>query len=153
MRLIQKTTNQNSILPIEEFFSDELTENVPSNSVEVSRFIVRHNDRRQSLLAKIKLISAGLAYTFKKNLDPILGVIEPSFERDLRIMKIPIRRIAEPKLISAYNDQNLGIEIDKQGLRDRLGETELKHMTMATGSYIFWGNHPPIDTIPHQGEN
>lgn len=153
MRLIPKTPNQNSILPIEEFFPDEITESVPPNGVEVSRFIVRHNDRRQSMLAKIKLISAGLAYTFLKNLEPILGVVEPSFERDLRIMKIPTRRIAEPKFVAEYNDENLGIEIDKQGLRERLGETELKHMTLSTGSYIFWGNHPQVETITLQGED
>lgn len=141
-RLIEKMMHKDIILPIEEYFPEVFFEPAPHNSVEISRFIVRHNDPRCARTAKIRLMTAGLAHAFKKNLEPILCVVEPSFERDLRIMKIPTRRITEPKLVPQYNDHNLGIEIDKQLLRDRLGETEMNHMSIPIGSYVFWGNQP-----------
>lgn len=138
MRLIQKSTQKDSLLPIEDFFKKDLNKTLPLNSVEVSRFIVRHNDRKQALAAKIKLITASLGYTFSNNLEPILGVVETNFERDLRRLKLPMQRIAEPKLISKYNSHNIGIEIDKQATKFFLGETTVNDLSMPIGSFHYW---------------
>lgn len=137
MRLIEKINDKP--LPIEEFFPESFELPAIEKSIEVSRFIVRHDDRRQSRLAKCGLMTAGLAYTYKENLGPILGVVEPSFEKDLRIMKLPVKRIAEPKMIEEYNDKNLGIEIDKSNFRELLGSSNVDNMTIPVGGYTFWG--------------
>jgi len=141
MRLIEKTAEKDSILPIEDFFPDAFSEPAPQKTIEVSRFIVRHDKRRHARVAKRALMTAGLAYTFNNDLGPILGVVEPSFERDLIIMGLPVRRLAEPKLVAEYNDDNLGIEINKDSFRDLLGEEALENMAMSAGSFIYWGKN------------
>jgi len=139
MRLIEKSSSCKRLLPIEDFFPESFDSPAPENSIEVSRFIVRHDDRRQSRIAKNGLMTAGLAYAYKEDLGPILGVVEPAFEKDLRMMRLPVNRIAEPKLVMEYNDVNLGIEIDKASFKDLLGEVALNNMTIPTGSFTYWG--------------
>lgn len=140
MRLIEKIAHSDTNLPIEDFFSNGLTVRPTHNSTEVSRFIVRHNDRKQALTAKMKLMTASLAYSYKNNLGPIFGVVETNFERDLRIMKVPIHRIAEPKLINKYNSHNIGIIIDKEAAKNILGESTVNELSMPIGSFHYWGN-------------
>lgn len=152
MRLIEKG-NDGSELPIEDFFKGELkntsfVESAPPTSVEVSRFIVCHDNIRQSITSKQELMAAGLSHTVSNNLGPILGVVEPVFERDLKIMRIPVERIADPKLVPEYNDTNLGIEINKERFVKRLGKEILDRMSVPVGSFGYWGEMP-VDTDNH----
>jgi N-acyl-L-homoserine lactone synthetase len=138
MRLIEKTDSRD-ILPIEDFFPDAFEVPAPTKSIEVSRFIVREDEAKLARRAKIELITAGLAHAVGHQLGPIYGVAEPMFERDLRLMRMPIKRIAEPKLVPEYNDNNLGFEIDKVSLVQRIGEVAVRKMTVPEGSIAYWG--------------
>lgn len=139
MRLIEKTDNRD-ILPIEEYFSETFTTPASIKSIEVSRFIVRHNESRHSRVAKMELITSGLAHAVSNRLGPIYGVAEPGFERDLRLMRMPIQRIAEPKLVPEYNDNNLGFQIERCDLEQRIGVDALSNMTIPVGSFGYWGD-------------
>jgi len=149
MRLIEKTDSRD-ILPIEDFFPDAFEVPAPTKSIEVSRFIVREDEAKLARLAKIELITAGLAHAVIHQLGPIYGVAEPMFERDLRLMRMPIRRIADPKLVPEYNDDNLGFEIDKAGLVQRIGEFAVKRMTIPEGSVGYWGEMVDEDESQRQ---
>lgn len=139
MRLIKKGGDEKP-LPIEEFFPESFETPAIENSTEVSRFIVRHDDRRQCRMIKGTLMTAGLAQIYREELSPILAVVEPSFERDLRLMKVPVARIAEPKVVEEYNDKNLGIEIDKINFRKVLGESAVDRLMIPVDEYTFWGD-------------
>jgi len=139
MRFILKDTIDGKPLPIEQFFSEVFIEPAPVNSIEVSRFIVRHDNIKQSMLAKKKMITTGLAYVADNNLGPIFGVVEPGFERDINFMKLPNHRIASPKLVHEYNDYNLGIEIDRVGAINRMGEVTIRDMALNSGMFKYWG--------------
>lgn len=141
MRLIEKD-DARDILPIEDFFPDSFTIPAPTKSIEVSRFIVRGSEAKSARRAKLELITAGLAHAVTNQLGPIYGVAEPMFERDLRLMRLPIKRIAEPKLVPEYNDSNLGFEIDRSGLISRIGESAVKKMTVPEGTFAYWGEMP-----------
>lgn len=139
MRVIEKTSDKNHALPIEEFFPEIFPVPAPQDSIEVSRFIIRNDNVRNSMMAKKELISTGLAYSFDNNLGPVYATLEPSFEKDLKLMRLPTKRIAEPKMVAEYNDHNLGIEIDKEGFKHRMGEVAVKNMTVPVGSFNYWG--------------
>jgi len=139
MRLIQKTLGYESPLPIEEFFPEAFSTPAPLNSVEVSRFISRHDSVGISLITQRDLMTAGLAHVLDNNLGPVFGVVEPAFEKGLEAMKLPMNRIAEPKLVPEYNDENLGFEVDAHEFKRRIGEAAVKRMTIPVGSFAYWG--------------
>jgi len=137
-RMIEKT-DMDDPLPIETFFPDAFTFPASLKTTEVSRFISRHDEPRHSMIAKKELMTAGLAHSLTNNLGPVLAVVEPKFERDLRLMRVPVKNIAQPRMVMEYNDENLGIEIDMIKLQQRLGEEAVKKMTVPVGSYVYWG--------------
>lgn len=139
MRLIEKTFHRDSLLPIEEFFPGAFAVKAPRKSVEVSRFIVRHDLARYSRVAKREIMTAGLAHVLGNNLGSIFGVVESQFERDLTMMGVPTRRIAEPKLLPEYNSENLGIEVDKVGFVNRIGKAAIDRMSIPIGTFGYWG--------------
>lgn len=140
MRAIEKTADKNLILPIEEFFPEAFAVPSPDKSVEVSRFIVRHDEAKSALFARMRLMTSGLAYALKNDLGPIYGVVEPEFEKLLKHTGISLRRIAEPKLVNEYNDNNLGFEIDREKCKQRIGEAILNNMVVPVGSFSYWGD-------------
>jgi N-acyl-L-homoserine lactone synthetase len=138
MRLIEK--KDENILPIEKFFPEVFEDSAaPEKSVEVSRFIVSHNEIQQAKVITREMMSAGLAHVVLNELGPVFGVVEPLFERSLKRMGVPVNRIAEPKLVPEYNDKNLGLKIDHDEFKHKIGEEALKRMTVATGSFSYWG--------------
>jgi N-acyl-L-homoserine lactone synthetase len=147
-RLIQKIVDEGeAALPIEEFFPEAFAEQeAPCGSTEVSRFIVRHDEIPHCRSAKKALMAALVAYSINNNFKSMFGVIEPGFERDLKLMRAPTRRIAEPKEVPEYNDKNLGIEVDQEGIRRRLGEELFKSMSLKVGSLSYWGQILPDDS-------
>lgn len=140
MRVIEKSGLNNQLLPIEEFFEDAFVdEKAPDNSVEISRFIVRHDEKIRVIDAKKMLISGALARMSDQSLGPVYAVVETNLERDLRMMKIPTKRLAEPKLVPEYNTMNLGVEIDRFATRQRMGEQAFSGAMVAVKNGLyFW---------------
>jgi len=140
MRLIEKSTDNNNSLPIETFFPESFEEPVKEGGIEVSRFIVRHDEARQRGHAKLNLIRTGLAHTLRNDLGPVYATIEPEFERDLRSVGVPTEKVSAPKYIEEYNTSNYGIKIDKYSLKDSLGERATNQLAIAKGAIGgFWG--------------
>lgn len=137
MRLIIKSSEGDAPLPIEKFFPGSFVEPAPPNCTEVSRLIACHNNSRVKRTATFSVMSAGVAYAVKTKLAPVFGIVEPLLEAYLHRTGFPIKRIAEPTIIGAYNDENLGIEIDKFGFRTRLGESTIDRMMISSGSHLF----------------
>jgi len=145
MRLIQKSFDMNDELPIENLFPDSFIEPAPQDSIEVSRFIVCHEKSKYSTVAKLKLITAGLAHAIENDLGPIFGVIEPDLKKVLLRMSMPIEEIAKPQIVGEYTDENLGIEINKEIYSQHLGKEALKNMTVPVGSFGYWGKMLEVD--------
>lgn len=142
MRLIEKTRENDAILPIEEFFPEiPLFSNpAPVSSVEVSRFIVRHENPSSNMQAKKQLINTGMAHLSTKDLGPVYAVVEPEFERSIKMARVSTNRIAEPKIVPEYNDVNLGIEIDRLAFESRVGKEALMALHLNAGEYRYWGS-------------
>jgi len=139
MRLIEKSRQHNAPLPIEEFYPESFPKPARNGAIEVSRFIVRHPERRQRSLAKLNLIRAGLIHSLTNNLGPIFATIEPEFERDLRVSGVPTERVTESKHIEEYNTTNFGISIDKIALKRVMDAQKLTTDALNTTDELFWG--------------
>jgi len=141
MRLIEKTDEYSSNLPVEDYFREEFVDNpVSIDSIETSRFIVRHDDAAARQEAKVRLVTTGLIYAMNHNLDPIYAVVEPEFERDLRAMRLPVERLAEPKLVSEYNDDNVAIVIGNRLRALQLRKKSAEPVVLPLGRLDFWGD-------------
>lgn len=140
MRLIEKKNATDRPLPIEDFFP-EIFENNPvaKNSIEVSRFIVRQNEKKHRLGARAMLLVSALAYTRDREFGPTYAVVEPEFEAHLTAIDVPIERIAEPKWVSEYNDFNLGIMIDTEEMAHRMGKDAVASCLLEAGESKYWG--------------
>ncbi len=136
MRVIRKQ-NYNH-LPIEKYFPEDFKKIATNDSVEVSRFIVRNDRFREALTAEKNLIISGLAYVIDNNLGPIYGVVEPKFERSLKMINIPSNRVTEPGFIEYYNSENVGIEIEKEKLEKSLGTEAILSMNTFNNQIIYF---------------
>ncbi len=145
MRLIVKEIDKSANLPIEEFFPEAFSQEAPLKSAEVSRLISCHENAKIKRMANFAVMSAGVAYAIKNDLEPVYGVIEPILETFLKRVKLPITRIADPKNLEEYNDDNLGIEIDKFGFRKHLGEKAIDQMMIPAGSVLFLDGNQEAD--------
>lgn len=137
MRLIIKQSEDDKILPIEKYFPDSFLNFAPKNSAEVSRLIACHENAKIKRMANFAVMSAGVAYAINHNLGPVYAVVEPILETFLKRTGLPIDRVADPKILPEYNDENLGIEIDKHGFRKRLGEKAIDRMMIPFGDVLF----------------
>lgn len=141
MRLIEKTDEYSNTLPIEDFFTEAFTDDsAPIDSIEASRFIVRHDDEVARQEAKVRLVTTGLIYAMNHNLDPIYAVVEPEFERNLRTMRLPVHRLAEPKLVSEYNDDNVAVVIGNSLRALQLRKKTIEPVALPLGTLDYWGS-------------
>lgn len=139
MRFIEKTDEYNMKLPIEDYFEEAFTDKpAPVNSIEVSRFIVRHDDDAVRNEAKLRLMAIGLIYSMNHSLGPVYAVVEPEFERSLQTLNIPLKRIAEPKLVSEYNDENVAVEVNKNILGLELSKHQVRPIALPLGAFNYW---------------
>lgn len=101
------------VLPIQSYFPEaNLSTNSRSNSVEISRYILRHE--RASIQDKLKanLFPVAVAYLSQKKLGPTFAVVEPPVEANLVAAGVPLERIAPPKYVPEYRGYNVGVLIN-----------------------------------------
>lgn len=109
IRLIEKRDNP-APLPVERHF--DLGEALPADSIEVSRFIAEHADKRIQSQVSTRLIAAFLAYAGLRGLKPY-AILERGLQRHLRNnMALHMDEIAPPKFVAEYNTVNLAVLID-----------------------------------------
>lgn len=140
MRLIKKSEMHPRPLPIESFFAGGLQgSDIGFGAIEASRFISRNDIRRRQAIMRSALISTGLAHSVAHNWRPCMAIIEEDVERMLNLIGVPIRRIAEPRVIKKYNSINLGIEIDTIEFGHRIGRSVVDSMLLAEDDVnIVW---------------
>lgn len=140
MRLINKSSEDN-LLPVENDFKEYFKAHpAEPGSVEVSRYMARSNSLRTNLNAERNMINAGLA-SVVDNEGGIYAMVEPMFESTInRILHIPTKRVADPEFIEEYNDCNVGIEIDKKGIEQKLGHDVIMAYKNLNEEPFYWGN-------------
>lgn len=147
MRLIEKR-DENDLLPIEDTFHESLYEPINRGSIEISRFIVKHDEATCQSQAKLKIIMAGLAYSSKNNLGPLYGEVEKRLRHSSSIFGVPAEEVSEPEMVEeggAYDSTKhktelVGIRILTENLRKRIGKEALDKMYMKFGEFKYWGD-------------
>lgn len=136
-RLVIKDNHE--VLPVENFFSESFSPGLPDGSIEISRFIAQHHDRRVNIELQKSLMMAGVGHARKEGLGPMYAVVDPYFERGLKLMlRSAIRRVSELKYIPEYKTENYAIEIIGDGVRSRLGKAAVDRFTIPVDSVVYW---------------
>lgn len=110
------------VLPVERFFP-EVFKNAPApkGSLEISRFISRHEDRhvQNALTRRAYFMIAN--YIAARELGPAYAVIEPGYERLMKMTGLSIKRIGEPVHVEKYKGVNIPIEADPHATIQQFG--------------------------------
>lgn len=133
MRVIKKSDS--NALPFEEYFG-----HVPIGGVEISRYINRLDDRKKASEVQAGLFASALAIINLSYSSPTVAIVEPLLEDRLRRRGVPVKRIADPKLLEKYKDTNVGIEIDTIAFADQFGGVDaLRAVPIEPGVFTYWG--------------
>ena len=115
LRLILKNDLFTKPLPIENYFSIAFAnEPVPLNNFELSRYICKHENKAIQLHLMWPLLSAGMSYAIRHNMENSYAVLEPFLERVMKARGIPVNRLAEPEFVSKYNSTNIPVNFNNQ---------------------------------------
>lgn len=136
MRLICKR-DEEDLLPIELEFPESFPEPASVDSIEVSRFIARNEERRQNYIAEHQLFAAGMNNIVDSD-GEALAIVEPILAKSLKRIGVPLNQISEAKLLPQYGDENVAIEIDKPAFRERLGSEALNRFFVKEGEFSYW---------------
>jgi len=152
MRIIKKTEMHPTPLPIEEFFPDatnpetgELVFPATFGSIELSRKIAVQEEPRTSRMLSMPMFSTTTKHTLENGLGPAYATVEDFYEAVFRNMRLPMKRIAEPRYVGEYADDNLGIEIDRFELAKMLGLTVTRAELKTTQPFTLYGMIPSHD--------
>src|ERR1035437_5130247 len=110
MRLIIKSSLDDSPLPVEHHYPEAFPTPATLGSVEDSRLIAKHKS------LTLLLFAAGVVYVRHHNLGPVYGVIEPKYAAVLNRQGVPVTLLGEPKYIPEINATKLPIRVDVNGL-------------------------------------
>lgn len=121
MRLIIKSKQYDSILPIEDHYPDAFKDGpAPILSTEVSRLICRHENIKAQRDLKWPLFSAGVTYVTKEGLGPVFGAVEAQFERSLGMAGVPVTALGAPIYVPEFNATKLPIRVDVSNLSKKI---------------------------------
>lgn len=135
MRVIPKTDEHPERLPVEELF-DGMEDTIGMDSVEFSRFIVRHTDRRVGLIARSSLFRSVSAYVLDRDWNPCVATVETELQDHLERLGAPTKRLTGLQYIDEYNTYNMAIDIDvRQYVNNRVGDRVLREMQEHEGWY------------------
>lgn len=129
-----------SPLPVEKFFPEVFCPELPTGSVEISRFIARHQDPYLNIDLQKSLMAAGVGHVDSEKLGSMYAVVDPYFERGLKLMlRSAVRRSSDLKYIKEYNTENYAIEIVGSGVKSRLGKEAVERFTpLVDESIVYW---------------
>lgn len=145
-RLIIKAC-ENDLLPIELAFDGKLLNPISVGGVEVSRFIINHNESVYQRRIKSKMIMAELAYVMANDFGPVVGMIERRFQRSLSVFGVTTRVMAMPVPIEEGGSNGEGthitelmaVEILTEPLKERFKEDVNRDKSMDIGDFAYWG--------------
>lgn len=135
-----------SVLPVEKFFPEAFSPELPIGSVEISRFIARHQDPYLNIDLQKSLMAAGVGHVASEGLGSMYAVVDPHFERGLKLMlRSAIRRSSDLKYIKEYNTENYAIKIIGDGVRGRLGKEAVERFTpLVDESIVYWNRFDEV---------
>ncbi len=153
MRLITKE-EEAGLLPVESVFSD-IHRDAPAEvgSVEVSRFITRHDNSSERAEARTMMLASALAYVDHHNLGPAYAIIEPELERHLLAIGVPLERLSEYRWLNEYGSDNASVRIDTLEMTRRFGGEAVGRSLLLEEEWKFWGSHgvdlmrPGMETV------
>lgn len=116
MRLVMKTEDDMSPLPVEEFFPDHFQTPAQTGSAEVSRLISRHEDSRLQAFIKWPMFIAGYKQVVESDSGPVYGLLAPTLVRQLSLQGVPIQTLAPARYIEEINAKKQPTEIDLPAL-------------------------------------
>lgn len=148
LRLIIKDEINPAPLPVEEFFPEAFEqEPAAMPSTEASRYICRHEDPRVQNWLSGPLFYGAVSYIVAHGLGETYGVVEPPVEARLKRFGMDLERVADPKWVEEYKDDNLAFRVDVAKLAEAFGLTteQLAEMREAEGTFSFPAP-PPVKT-------
>ncbi len=138
MRLIIKSEDSSSPLPVEDYFSEYFSETpIPIGGVEVSRLIARHEDPTIQNLIKWPLFVAGQKYVEHRQLGPVYGLLTPALTRLLRSQHIPASALATAKYIEEINATKQPVSIDLPVLKRVIGLIGDQGVDVVKGGFSY----------------
>lgn len=136
MRLVMKRPEAPTPLPVETYFPEIFSDDpLPTNSVEVSRLIARHEDPRIQSLLKWPLFIAGYKYVEHNHLGPVYGLLSPALTRQLRMQHIPVSAIAAEKYVEAINATKQPVSINLPLLKRLISITGDQGVDVTRGGF------------------
>ncbi|WP_026394261.1 hypothetical protein [Acetobacterium malicum] len=138
MRLIIKSQENTSPLPLENYYPDVFAENpITIGGVEVSRLISRHEDSHIQNSIKWPLFVAGQKYIDYNQLGSVYGLLSPALTRLLRSQRIPVSAIASERFIKEINATKQPVAINMSVLK-RLVDIVGDHgIDIANGGFSY----------------
>ncbi len=117
-RVISKTS-WDEPLPVEQYFPEIFNKRpLEPGSVEVSRFIARHEDRQTQHIVALALIRAMTHYSVESKVRADYCIIEEPLLNLLTSIGIPVEKLAEPKDIPEYGGQLYPVRINPYEILD-----------------------------------
>jgi hypothetical protein len=153
MRMIKKSLKHRGELPIELFFPDaknpttgEASFPAPIGSIEMSRKIAVHENPLTGMKMSDPMFKVTDIHVIENGYGPTFATIEEFYEDIFKKTGMPMDRIADPKFVGEYADNNLGIEIYHRKLAEKLGVTVVRAEAQTTQPFMLYGTVPSLKT-------
>lgn len=140
-RHISKSEETPEPLPIELFFPGAFKRGkspAPHRSVEVSRFVLRHEDPMVQKMLAGPQFGFTLTHALASGSRTAYGVVEPKIRDRLIEIGVPLQEIAKPKMVREYGAPNLAFSIDltEMANRFRIDPKDLEDMNRSGGRFM-----------------
>ena len=112
-------------LPVEVEFADaipaviDLRESVVM--CELSRYISRHESKSRKMMISRSLHQVAVATVVHNKIGSTYAVVEHWLDRILRMSRVPLTKLSDPRWLEKYGSENYAVEIHMYELAERLG--------------------------------
>ena len=153
MRVIKKSLKHSDELPIELFFPDAVDpvtgqRSFPASigSTEMSRKIAVHESPVKGMQMSDPMFKVVDKHVIENGYGPTFATVEEFYEDIFKRTGMPMARIADPKFVGEYADDNLGIEIYHEKLAQKLGVTSVRSEVQTIQPFTLYGKIPSLKT-------
>ena len=132
LRMIEKGYD---LLPAEELFADEIDGEFPSNSLEASRFIARHQQRTAQTMISVGLVRVAILQALTEEKD-IYAVVEEPLARRFSQLGLVYDVVCPGKVLAEYNNTNNQLlRFQPERILDTVKEDDLITAYLAVAHY------------------
>jgi N-acyl-L-homoserine lactone synthetase len=150
MRIVIKTDTDPSPLPVERHYPEAFPGGpTPVRSVEISRWIGRHEDPIVQNKLRWPLFTAAVKLLLENDLGPTFGVVEPRLAKRLGRIGVPVTILSDSKEMPGVKDAKQAIQIDVKGLAQNIvADTPDAFAKVATieQGYAYYGTVPLLSS-------